>query len=175
MITKGWNPCLTDGEKATLLDFTYGSSFYGENLPDFARIFARAIDPKINAIASVGSSGCAIASGVLCFRPMNHIHIHHKGAVSAHREYEKLFSGRKAFVPPLSPIAIVDDLIHHGNSILRAIEHLLFSDVNFSHFDVYVCKSFADSTTGIGRILSYMKTPVRIFLLESGRKFDNFS
>lgn len=98
---------------------TYDVSFYkGSQLNMWAKRFAKYLPPNISFIVSAGTSGAAIASAILMLKPkLTHVNVHPNNYRS-HRNLGKSMSGIKTVK---GNGVIVDDFIHTGKTIERAI------------------------------------------------------
>ena len=110
----------------------YGLSFYRTGtLTAYAKAYLKVLPKDVNVLISSGSSGCTIASAMLCFskRPLKHIYIPKSTET---RHFLQVLVLRKE-----KSVAIVDDFICNGETIQRIID-ILISQYKVGKSKIYV-------------------------------------
>ena len=110
----------------------YGQSFYKTTtLRAYAKAYLKMLPKDVDILISTGSSGCAIASAMLCLstRPLRHIYIP--------KSKEIRHSTTDVSLRSQQFVAIVDDFICTGETIHRIID-ILNSKFKVSGDKIYI-------------------------------------
>jgi orotate phosphoribosyltransferase len=99
----------------------YGSSLYNsKELKECAEKFARCLPKDVTALATTGTSGCALASAIIVRSDLmlKHINILREGELSHNGKCSGIMPSRSDIV------AFIDDFISSGNSLKRVVNFL---------------------------------------------------
>lgn len=100
-------------------EFSYDKSFYNKkDLKYFAKLYLKFLPEDVTGLVSMGSSGCSIASAMLVLHKKRLDHFHIRKEEMSHSTYTSIPSNKNHV------LAIVDDFISTGKTILKITERL---------------------------------------------------
>lgn len=133
---------LTKEEMAICSEISYGGTFYcGDGLRRITKVFNKAVWSKTQTLVSGGSSSCIISAAICACAgrsKLRHLHIYPDDTVG-HRNTKKSISGPWSSFSS-KHIAIVDDLIDSGATVLSLFKRYMIQTTAPKTFYVYVAK-----------------------------------